>query len=601
LFLPGRPGAPAESSRPVARRRPNWDSCLVGPRHSSHRSAVLSPNSSNKSRRRRLRPALLLICLAGLAATPTASATPIEVGQVPAANGTVGGCLTPCTRFQLRTQAAPSYTIPWQGVITRVAFRLGPEQSQPEEWVQARVVKPAGIDATVTAEGVKHDIVGLVPPPSRIMEWDERIPAAAGEVLGNRVKSNAAAEATEAIFQTTGAEDEVGSAGSTNPAVGVRFPSTSFTQARANVLAVVEHDEDGDGYGDESQDLCPGSPIGAAACAGSLFGSNLQGGRELIVGCTSQDCLRVQTSYGGASTAVPAAGVITRWRVLNASVGEYHLRVVRPVAGGYEVLGSATGNVTVARTVRFAHISSFPTRLPIPAGGYVGISPPRTAQMFYEPPAAGSAFTQGADSAAPGATVSAGVSIPGGLLYDADVEPDADHDGYGDLTQDLCPTDPSTQGTCPLPTGTAGPEAPAPVTTTGAPTGGGPGTKRGSGGGSKPGRPRISGLKASPSHFKAAHGTTLRLRLSADATVTFTTQRKASCAPRANHCSPWRTVYSFHRKLKAGARKVHDTAMFTKAGRRQALAPGAYRLVAVAKAKGATGPPSTATLVVSAG
>jgi hypothetical protein len=539
--------------------------------------------------------------VAGLVAAPGAAATPIEVGQVPASSGVVGGCLTPCTRFQLRTQAAPGYTIPWQGVITRVAFWLGSEQSQPEEWVQARVVKPAGIDATVTAEGVKHDIVGISSLPRRL-EWDERIPAAAGEVLGNRVKSNAAAEATEAIFQTAGAEDEVGSAGATNPEVGVRFPATTFNDARANVLAVVERDEDGDGYGDESQDLCPGSPVGAAACAGSLFGSDLQGGRELIVGCTSQDCLRVQTSYGGASTAVPADGVITRWRVLNASVGEYHLRVVRPVGGGYEVLASDTGNVTVARTVRFAHLTSFPARLPIPAGGYVGISPPRTSQMFYEPPAAGSTFTQGADSAVPGTTIAAGVSIGGGLLYDADVEPDADHDGYGDLTQDLCPTEASTQGTCAVPTGTAGPAAPAPVSPTGAPvTEAPPGSKRGPGGGGagpKPKRPKISGLKATPARFAAAHGTTLRLRLSTAATVTFTTQRKASCPPRAKRCSPWRTLYSFHRKLKAGPQKVRDTARFAKAGKGRTLAPGAYRLVAVAKAQGLSGPRSTTILVV---
>jgi hypothetical protein len=41
----------------------------------------------------------------------------------------------------------------------------------------------------------------------------------------------------------------------------------------------------------------------------------------------------------------------------------------------------------------------------------------------------------------------------------ATVEPDADHDGFGDETQDKCPTDPSTQGTCPPPS----PDKTAPV------------------------------------------------------------------------------------------------------------------------------------------
>ena len=37
---------------------------------------------------------------------------------------------------------------------------------------------------------------------------------------------------------------------------------------RVNLEAVLEPDEDNDGYGDFSQDLCPGSPIALSACAG---------------------------------------------------------------------------------------------------------------------------------------------------------------------------------------------------------------------------------------------------------------------------------------------------------------------------------------------
>ena len=41
-------------------------------------------------------------------------------------------------------------------------------------------------------------------------------------------------------------------------------------------------------------------------------------------------------------------------------------------------------------------------------------------------------------------------SSKGGLRLNvaADIEPDADHDGYGDETQDACATDPSRQGSC---------------------------------------------------------------------------------------------------------------------------------------------------------
>jgi hypothetical protein len=51
------------------------------------------------------------------------------------------------------------------------------------------------------------------------------------------------------------------------------------------------------------------------------------------------------------------------------------------------------------------------------------------------------------------------------------LEPDADHDGYGDLTQDKCPTDPKHQDACPKPP----------------PSGGGGNPGGGSGGSGKPG------------------------------------------------------------------------------------------------------------------
>lgn len=37
------------------------------------------------------------------------------------------------------------------------------------------------------------------------------------------------------------------------------------------------------------------------------------------------------------------------------------------------------------------------------------------------------------------------------LSLSAQLEPDADYDGYGDVTQDLCPNNAITQGVCPTP------------------------------------------------------------------------------------------------------------------------------------------------------
>jgi hypothetical protein len=41
------------------------------------------------------------------------------------------------------------------------------------------------------------------------------------------------------------------------------------------------------------------------------------------------------------------------------------------------------------------------------------------------------------------------------MYAQADVEPDADRDGFGDETQDQCPSEAATQGACVKPAGTA--------------------------------------------------------------------------------------------------------------------------------------------------
>jgi hypothetical protein len=52
-----------------------------------------------------------------------------------------------------------------------------------------------------------------------------------------------------------------------------------------------------------------------------------------------------------------------------------------------------------------------------------------------------------ADGGTPRAFSSVGPNLE--LLVNADIEADADADGYGDETQDACPTDATTQGSCP--------------------------------------------------------------------------------------------------------------------------------------------------------
>ena len=183
-------------------------------------------------------------------------------------------------------------------------------------------------------------------------------------------------------------------------------------------------------------------------------------------------------------------------------------------------------------------------------------------------------------------TYSAG---PTGYVFavSARLEADADNDGFGDESQDECPTDASTQESCPA----GGGGIPPP--------GGGPGG--GPGGAADITKPTLGGLSFSSTVFRAASsggpfsaqktrpiGTTVTFTLSEPSAVSFTVQRKTKgrrvggkCvkAKRSNRgkraCTRWAKVRgSFTVPGNAG------TNTFTFRGRMggKALKPGRYRL-----------------------
>ena len=91
-------------------------------------------------------------------------------------------------------------------------------------------------------------------------------------------------------------------------------------------------------------------------------------------------------------------------------------------------------------------ILEFPGRVPVKKGDHLAIdgtnvnatynsSGDKFGYLFAPPLVAG----QGARGS---------TSVTGELLVQAVIEPDADHDGFGDETQDQCPTQATTQGPC---------------------------------------------------------------------------------------------------------------------------------------------------------
>ena len=143
---------------------------------------------------------------------------------------------------------------------------------------------------------------------------------------------------------------------------------------------------------------------------------------------------------------VPSAGVITSWSYqAAASPPQLRLKVARPQGGDmFLIVGESSPQAPGPNA-----LATYPTRISVEAGDalaltitadgecYRNVAPSYHWRNLFADPAVGTSPTFDADNT--------------GLQFDiaASLEPDADHDGFGDETQDQCPTNASTQGPCP--------------------------------------------------------------------------------------------------------------------------------------------------------
>lgn len=172
---------------------------------------------------------------------------------------------------------------------------------------------------------------------------------------------------------------------------------------------------------------------------GSDFDCNL-----IVTGCTvsSHPTLAAGLQASGGLVA-PANGIVVRWRIkTGASTKPANLHILRP--------GSSTTRAGISRssvqTPAPSTTSTFETRLPIKAGDTIGVDskqPPNSFQV-------GSLSLYWAPALVDAESASAGTSLSNAvLLVNADIEQDADGDGFGDETQDLCPEFAYTHDKCP--------------------------------------------------------------------------------------------------------------------------------------------------------
>jgi hypothetical protein len=184
--------------------------------------------------------------------------------------------------------------------------------------------------------------------------------------------------------------------------------------------------------------------VSPGAAASTTIGSDLSGSGS-ATSCPFGDCTVMQSALPGRAITAPTDGIVVVWRIANASSsGPVRFRVIRPTAGG-GYLGAGS-----VQTPGYScpAICTVRVRLPIKKGDHIAIDGPSGS-------AAGTRDTPGAKIAIFSPFLADGEERSSNaegdsfeLLLNADIEPDADKDGFGDETQDLCPTDHAVQTPC---------------------------------------------------------------------------------------------------------------------------------------------------------
>jgi hypothetical protein len=191
--------------------------------------------------------------------------------------------------------------------------------------------------------------------------------------------------------------------------------------------------------------------IPASSFAAVTIGSDLNPAPDVWIGHDQNTITLSQITLPGQQVASPIDGVVVRWRMRTdgGAVSAFKLRVLRPNIAAGTGTGIATGPPQTPAAGSTNH--TFETRLPINAGDGIGVDTTPGPDPTAPPGQPFGAFL--ADNPGPILAnwipgLADGESrAPSGydqdleLLVNADVEPDADRDGYGDESQDACRTD----------------------------------------------------------------------------------------------------------------------------------------------------------------
>ncbi len=188
------------------------------------------------------------------------------------------------------------------------------------------------------------------------------------------------------------------------------------------------------------------------ARAAVTLGSSMPPPSGDAVGCAGgSSCTFVATSLPGRQLAAPFDGVLVRWRHATNSLASPPgvLRVIRPGQGGTytDVTPSTLPKPLTPQSEVTPGMTTVPLRIAVEQGDLLGLRLDSNDEIpiAYRPggdvPASDFAFDVFAPMLAttPRAPEESVTGESFEFLVNADLEPDADADGFGDETQDRCP------------------------------------------------------------------------------------------------------------------------------------------------------------------
>ena len=156
--------------------------------------------------------------------------------------------------------------------------------------------------------------------------------------------------------------------------------------------------------------------------------------------------------FQGVSTnnqfVVPVDGVITSWSFLGGTSVPSQMKLKLATVGvtTLNVVAQSDSQIPLAN-----QLNTFTSHVPAHAGEVIGFyfpSPNLVPCAANPAPGYTADFVSG--DVAPGTNNAGFTADPNSHLdLSATLEPDADKDGFGDETQDQCPTNAATQGPCP--------------------------------------------------------------------------------------------------------------------------------------------------------